>query len=1244
MKKRIASVFVVLFAICALTFSGLSNGFYLNAVAVGEEETEQCFDYSIVDGKAQITGIGTMKGSKLVIPESIDGYAVESIASGAFEGNTDITGVTVPSSVKSIGRRAFYDCLNLNSIAAADVEFVGDAALTNTTWFDAQPDGIVYVGKVAYQFKGEAEIGGVVIRDGIKTISDYAFRDQINLRSVELPETIETIGDYAFVYCSGIERINLPSSLKSIGNGAFQSCNALNFEAFPDGIENVGANAFGGTAWYSAVADGVVYIGKTLYTYKGEMPENTEISVADGTLSISKNAFADCAGLKKVTFPNTLKTIGEYSFKGCSSLEEITIPDSVEQIAYGAFSQCQIKNVELGEGLDYIPSSVVSASLEKINIPSGVTKIENSTFEGCYELKEIVIPNSVKEIGKNAFFYCLKLSKVDISDSVEVIGEDAFKDTAWFNAQPDGLVYIGKVAYKYKGEMPKGTELVLRDGTKSVSNYAFMLCSGLDKLVIADSVENIARNAFVSCNVKEVIMGSGLKEIPSCLVSDSLVKFVVGSGVKTVPAGKFKNCQKLETIVFENGLEKIENEAFKNCYLIKEIVLPNTVSFVAYNAFYGCTLENVVMSNLLETIPTSLVSKTIKSFVISDSVKKIENSVFENCTELKEIVIPDSVVSIGAKAFKGCESLSKITIGKAVESIGKDCFDGCVAADKTVIFDLASWCMIDFENAKSNPMSAAKKLYLDEKEIKTLVIPTISKDGEQWLINIGDYAFYGCGRISEVDFSGAATIGKSAFENCEALSKIETTDGVISISENAFKNCSNASSLVLGERVETIADGAFANCKKLTALIIPNSVTSIGKDAFLACPIENVEMGSGLSTIPASIIGGELKNFVVGTGVSEIPAFAFRNCTKLETIEIGENVKRIAQSAFNNCSKLNNVKIPSDVTALEAGVFDGCSNLSNIDFGDMNRFTFVGANALKGTAWLAAQANGVVYIGTNAYKYKGVMPKHTVLTLKAETKKISPEAFIDCLGLEEITIGQAVNEIGQKAFSGCADLKKVTIGGQIKAVAAETFKGCSSLSQIVLPASVESVEKYAFDGCTKLEKIYFGGTKEQFNKISVADGNAEFKNALVFYNFNLSCSHKYSVSVYEAATCTKDGIDKYTCVNCGQFYFQKVEATGHFLSEEWIVVREATCTQSGEKRCYCQNGCGHYIKEAIEKTEHFDHDGDRRCDSCDKDIIDQLCDCSCHKTGFNAIIHKIKLIFWRLLKIKPVCECGAAHY
>ncbi|MER2149264.1 MAG: leucine-rich repeat protein, partial [Ruminococcus sp.] len=93
----------------------------------------------------------------------------------------------------------------------------------------------------------------------------------------------------------------------------------------------------------------------------------------------------------------------------------------------------------------------------------------------------------VTAIGNSAFSNYSNLSSVSIPDSVITIGNDAFYNTPWYNNQPDGLVYAGRVAYKYKGTMDTDTVITLKDNTTSITGRTFYECTGLKQIKINDS-------------------------------------------------------------------------------------------------------------------------------------------------------------------------------------------------------------------------------------------------------------------------------------------------------------------------------------------------------------------------------------------------------------------------------------------------------------------------------------------------------------------------------------------------------------------------------------------------------------------------------------------------------------------------------------------------------------------------------------------------------------------------------------
>jgi len=155
----------------------------------------------------------------------------------------------------------------------------------------------------------------------------------------------------------------------------FDGCAILETIKVPDNLKSIGFHAFDGTTWYNNQPDGMVYLGKVLYKYKGDMPENAKITIKDGTLGIAGLAFENCKNMIAISIPNSVVRIGVFisrsetymisncgAFYGCSGLTSITIPNNVTTIGYGAFSGC--------------------TSLTTVTIPNSVTGIGGHAFDG----------------------------------------------------------------------------------------------------------------------------------------------------------------------------------------------------------------------------------------------------------------------------------------------------------------------------------------------------------------------------------------------------------------------------------------------------------------------------------------------------------------------------------------------------------------------------------------------------------------------------------------------------------------------------------------------------------------------------------------------------------------------------------------------------------------------------------------------------------------------------------------------
>ena len=557
----------------------------------------------------------------LVIPKTIayDGivYSVTSIDNYAFSRSSELTSVTIPNTVKSVGEQAFNACTGLKYILYPwqtiyrNVVWNINATISNDLFFEIIRDNAVKV----YRYIGDStsvEIPSTVVSEygeeySVVGICDNAFNGCTRLTSIVIPNSVTNIGDNAFNGCTGLSSIVIPNSVTKIGSGVFSGCSELTSVTIPNSITNIGDNAFNGCEKLDYnVYDNGCYVGNDdnpyLALFMTKKQDITSCTINNKCKVICGGAFSGRYNLTSITIPESVINIGYNAFCGCEKLEKAEFA-SANSFCGFCFENANANPLTYAHHL-YINGEEVT----DLVIPNTVTAIGNYAFYGCNNLKSVSIPNTITGIGDYAFNGCNSLKSLTIPNSVVSVGKSTF----------NGCDSLTAVTTESNADFSNSALYFKNDGVKyQVLDRESVEIAGIDRTIAPDGW---------SYKIEKTQM-----TIPTTITA--------GNTYNVVSIGKsaFERIRNLTSVIIPNSVTNIKEGAFISCSELKSITIPVSVSNIDTLAFAYCYVKTLEFN-------TNAIGRH-----------------FREKNSLKEVHIGDAVTNINTYSFANCDQLTIVT-------------------------------------------------------------------------------------------------------------------------------------------------------------------------------------------------------------------------------------------------------------------------------------------------------------------------------------------------------------------------------------------------------------------------------------------------------------------------------------------------------------------------------------------------------------------------------------------------------
>lgn len=546
---------------------------------------------------AILTGLSATDMTSITVPETVsyDGntYPVGKIAGSCFKYNFYLETAQLPSGITHIGDQAFESSGIKEISLPATLKYIGKNAFSMCRDLTsvAVPESVSEIRDGA--FYGCSSLESVTLPSGLATISENMFNSCSALQEITLPAGVSQIGKNAFAMCRGLKRIDIPQNVTRIEDNTFMRCEALEEVSVPEALQFIGRSAF----------EGCVKLGSFTFpaslTHIGGIAFNetalNEITLPENISYIGENAFSgiaiEAATIKAETPPTLGSGDGNNTTfdKSAFDTRYIIVPDKALDSYLGdkqwnMFNLCSNGDgTAQHNGIVYIlrqngmtaevvmaDTTLTEISIENTLTADGkeytVTKVGAKAFYNNLKLQKITLPESVKEIKNMAFCYDANLREVIIPASAEVIGDYAFAFCERLKSAslPANLKQLGKYSFAYCSSIKEAN---VPAGITEIEEGVFTSCYSLEKVQLPENITAIGAEAFSFC--------------------DKMTEINIPETLRSIGFGAFGDCQSLTQFTLPESLTEIGAEAFMGCVSLTELYSnPVTPPAIDESVFY----------------------------------------------------------------------------------------------------------------------------------------------------------------------------------------------------------------------------------------------------------------------------------------------------------------------------------------------------------------------------------------------------------------------------------------------------------------------------------------------------------------------------------------------------------------------------------------------------------------------------------------------------------------------------------